>query len=131
MRTLGNLAGVSFIDAPIHLQHEAREQWREIITESSYFFTKDTMRFFGSRVVWDSLTALDRKTYGFITSEQCDGPRAYTVRLWTLEFGVNTASKFQEFETLAVARGYLRTAGFQRELEEFKRSHANFMTRNN
>ena len=110
MRASGNLAGVSFIDAPIY--HRDRDQWREIISNSGYFFTADAMRFFSSRVAWDSLTAY-RDGYAFITSEQHQSlysewePRKYTVRYWNPTDGALPLSEFQEFATLAQAKKYL------------------------
>jgi hypothetical protein len=125
MRAAGNLAGVEFIHPPRY--HNQTELWREIITESGYFFTKDAARYFGSRIAWDTLTAITGEIYGFVTSEQdsskigrataWDGQRRYTVNLWTKERGVFSGSDFGEFETLAAARKYLRTAGFSRYLE--------------
>lgn len=110
MRAAGNLAGVSFIDAPIY--HRDREQWREIISNSGYFFTVDAMRFFSSRVAWDSLTVY-RDGFAFITSEQRQmpytewEPRRYTVRYWNPTDGSNHLSEFQEFATLAQAKKHL------------------------
>ena len=119
MRALNNLAGVSFIHPPQY--HCFSDKWREVITESGYFFTKDAMSFFSSRITWDSLTQIESDTYGFITSEQRESePRAYTVRLWTPELGVKTGSKFQEFATLGGAKKYLSNAGFSAELEGLK-----------
>jgi len=100
------LAGVSFIDAPLH--HRNREQWREIISNSGYFFTVDTMRFFDCRVAWDSLTPLG-DAWLFITSERSPGgPRRYTVRAWSLEASVVSAGQFQAHDTLAAARREIR-----------------------
>lgn len=110
MRATGNLAGVSFIDAPMY--HRDREQWREIIFNSGYFFTADAMRFFGSRVSWDTLTVY-RDGFAFITSEQRRAPyqeyglRKYTARYWNPTDGSKQLSEFQEFATLAQAKKYL------------------------
>jgi hypothetical protein len=127
MRAQNNLAGVSFIHPPQY--HRFGDKWREIITESGYFFTKDAMSFFSSRIVWDSLTGIESDTYGFITSEQSESePRAYTVRLWTPETGVEKASEFQEFATLGRAKKYLSNAGFEHELRKYKERHPKFMS---
>lgn len=109
MRASGNLAGVSFIDAPMY--HRDREQWREIISNSGYFFTTDAMKFFSSRVSWDTLTQY-RDGYAFITSEQHQSlyyqwPRKYTVRYWNPTDGSNQLSEFQEFATLTQAKKHL------------------------
>lgn len=119
MRAAGNLAGVEFISPPRYSNQY--EQWAEIITESGYFFTKSAMRYFGSRIVWDSLTGLERGVFAFITSEQdkpvaissgivpaaWDGARRYTVRAWSMEHGIIELSEFGEFATLKDAKAYL------------------------
>jgi hypothetical protein len=102
MRAAGNLAGVEFIAPPIYDRNA--EQWREIITESGYFFTKSAMRFFSSRVLWDTLTN-SGNAWLFITSEQNDTkPRRYTLRAWTKETGTDTLGEFQEHATATAAR---------------------------
>lgn len=102
MRAAGNLAGVEFIAPPMY-DHNA-EQWREIITESGYFFTASAMRFFSSRVLWDSLTQ-SAGAWLFITSERYETePRRYTLHSWTKESGIDTLGDFQEYTTAAAAR---------------------------
>lgn len=115
MRAAGNLAGVEFIHPPRY--HHATDEWKEIITESGYFFTKDAMKWFGSKVAWDSLTKIDAETYGFITSEQdsggaWDGERRYTVRKWERDSGTLPLSEFGEFDTLKEAKTWLTRGGF-------------------
>ena len=115
MRAEGNLAGVEFITPPMYHQH--RQLWEEIISESGYFFTKGAMRFFSSRIAWDSLVKIDQETYGFITSEQdisgaWDGQRRYTARKWDKENGTNQLSEFGQFDTMAQAKTYLTRGGF-------------------
>jgi hypothetical protein len=115
MRPAGNLAGVEFIHPPMY--HNQTELWKEIISESGYFFTKSAMQWFGSRVAWDTLTAITHELYGFITSEQdsggaWEGQRRYTVRGWTKESGVFELSEWGDFETLKGARHYLTRDGF-------------------
>jgi hypothetical protein len=106
MRPAGNLAGVSFIDAP--LWHARRDTWREIISNSGYFFTADAMRFFECRVAWDSLTPVG-EAWLFITSERAPmGERRYTVRTWTPS-GVDTLGEFGEHATRAAAHRELNT----------------------
>ena len=112
MRAQGNLAGVEFINPPLY--HHYWEEWREIITESGYFFTKSAMRYFSSRVSWDTLTPT-AEGYGFVTSEQppeyggSQEPRRYTVREWDRHNGVLSSSDFQEFDTLKEAKKFLET----------------------
>jgi hypothetical protein len=119
MRPRGNLAGVEFANPPYNGNYEVVQTWQNIITESGYFFSKDAMRFFGSRIAWDTLTKINADTYGFITSEKHNAePRLYSVRGWTEESGVFDLSDFQEFATLAEAKRYLWTDGFRAHLEK-------------
>lgn len=117
MRASRNLAGVEFSQPPYHLGVHRVETWRDIITGSGYFFAKSSMRFFQSRVNWDSLTQITADTFGFITSERYEqDPRRYTVRGWNDWLGVLDLSDFQQFATLKEARRYLRTDGFRAHL---------------
>ena len=78
-----------------------------------YFFSKDTMRFFGTRIV----SAL-YKNNTFITSDYTDfekNNRAYSVRVFHPETGiVDTAkfpdgkSTFNKFSTIGSAREFAR-----------------------
>jgi hypothetical protein len=103
MRAAGNLAGVEFIAPPMY-QRDG-EQWREIITESGYFFTASAMRFFGSRVLWDTLTDAGGGVWLFVTSERRDTePRRYTLHQWTKEDGTDNLGEFQAHATAAAAR---------------------------
>ena len=79
-----------------------------------YFFSKDTMRFFGTRIV----SAL-YKNNTFITSDYTDferNNRAYSVRVFHPETGiVDTAkfpdgqSTFNKFSTIENAREFARS----------------------
>jgi hypothetical protein len=76
------------------------------------------MRWFGSRVNWDTLTGITQELFGFITSEQdsggaWEGARRYTVRAYSREFGILPLSEFGEFETLKQAKFYLANNGFE------------------
>lgn len=120
MRPAGNLAGVSFIDAPLY--HPRRDEWREIISNSGYFFTVSTMKYFSCRVAWDSLTAYTDE-YAFITSEQdsagaWDGQRRYTVRTWDAQNGVQ-GKDFGEFDTLREAKRALANRALAGNVREF------------
>lgn len=102
MRAAGNLAGVSFIDAPLYSAN--RDTWREIISESGYFFTVDTMRFFSSRVLWDTLEEV-AGGYVFLTSEAMpNGPREYNLRTWDAQNGVDTVDTFPTLKQAHAAR---------------------------
>jgi hypothetical protein len=99
------------------MYHQHAEIWREIITESGYWFTKHGMRWHGCRVAWDTLTKLTADSYGFVSSEQdsagaWNGERRYTVREWNARDGVSPLSEYGEFDTLKAARKWLTRGGF-------------------
>lgn len=125
MRITGNLSGVSFISPPRNMNHETTLKWEDIITESGHFFTERTMRFWNSRVAWNTLTAISQTEFGFITSEQQDyqSPRTYSARVWTLLNGVDSISEFGEFDNLKSAKHYLKNAGFEAKLAELRVRH--------
>jgi hypothetical protein len=103
MRAAGNLAGVSFLSPPPG--HRDQLQWQKIITESGYFFTADAMRWFSSRILWDTLRQVG-EAFLFVTSEQdtySPQPRSYTVRVWTMAGGVFNLGGFSEHATRAAA----------------------------
>lgn len=103
MRAAGNLAGVTFLSPPQY--HPMQDEWREIITESGYFFTADSMRFFSSRILWDSLESVG-DGFLFVTSERHEysgEPRKYTVRSFYRDKGTNEVSGFQAHATSRAA----------------------------
>lgn len=128
MRPSGNLAGVEFVDVPLNTYTDTRETWREIISESGYWFTKSAIRYFNCRVAWQTLTPIPGG-YLFISSEQQDAvpgfpatywqPRLYTLRTWTLENGVGTIGEFQGHETMADAKRALKNAKLSADVAEF------------
>lgn len=84
--------------------------WQMIVANSGYWFAKDTMRFFSSRIAWGSLTRKDSETFLFISSEESPySARRYSLRQWTLTNGVDQVGGFQEFATLAEAKAALKT----------------------
>jgi len=108
MRATGNLAGVSFISPPPG--HRDQVQWQQIITESGYFFTASAMRWFSSRILWDTLSPTG-DAFLFVSSEEDtynSQPRSYTVRVWTMDTGVDTISGLGEHGSRAAALKALR-----------------------
>ena len=108
MRAAGNLAGVSFLSPPPG--HRDQVQWQKIITESGYFFTADAMRWFSSRILWDTLRQVG-EAFLFVTSEQdtySPQPRSYTVRVWTMDTGVDEMGRLGEHSNRAAALKALR-----------------------
>lgn len=76
----------------------------------NFFFSKDTMRFFSSKVIGGT----DDNGY-FITSEQFvpfDGPahpRTFTIRHFDFETGeIRTVGEFQRYSTIEAARAARR-----------------------
>lgn len=70
-----------------------------------HFFSRDAMRFFNSRIAPGIVHGRV-----FITSEQFDreSPRLYTVRAMKDDGSTTELCNFQQFETLAQARRYVR-----------------------
>ena len=70
-----------------------------------YFFSKDSMKFFNSRI--------GSTLYGdkfFVTSEKYSTePRKYTIRVFDETTGnIGTVSEFQEFRTMSAAVSYIK-----------------------
>ena len=70
-----------------------------------YYFERDTMRFFNSRV--SENVYVGATGWYFVTSERFDhkSPRLYSVRKMLPDGSVTTIGKFQEFATLELALG--------------------------
>lgn len=74
--------------------------------KGSCFFSKDTMRFFSSKVV-DMMFPAKNGVY-FVTSELCDvyrqGPRKFTVRFYNpIDGDIKTIGEFGDYSTKANA----------------------------
>lgn len=78
----------------------------------NHFFDADTMRFFNSKIE----TGILQKRF-FITSERMEitDPKKYTIRFFMRDFEGSTSGldcfsvgEFQQFETLAEAKDYLK-----------------------
>lgn len=98
------------IRPPRNLDYGTRQQWHDIIAGSGYWFTRDTMRFFQSRILWKTLTAT-RFGHAFISSEGCPEwgiARAYTVREYQAGNGVTTIGEQGGYRTRAAALAALR-----------------------
>lgn len=88
----------------------APNEWASIIPLSGFWFSKGAMRFFDSRILWQTLTRLG-KGYLFVSSEQFDyrSPRLYTVRKWD-NGDVSELGEFQQFETRGEALAAIKKA---------------------
>ncbi len=89
-----------FITAP----KSAPRQWQAILASENngYWFSKQTMRFFGSRILWNTLTPIASDRFLFVSREWSgfynETPR-YTVREWSPSDGVDTLGDFNGHET--------------------------------
>lgn len=108
-----NLAGVTFACPPRNTPLGERAIWDKIISNSGFWFSTSSMRFFKCRIAWGTLTSTGNG-FAFISSEDTSmlyypqEPRRYTVREWTLERGVSTLGEFQQYDTLSDAKKALR-----------------------
>lgn len=102
-----------FITAP----KSAPRQWREILASENngFWFSKSAMRFFGSRILWNTLTPIASDRFLFVSREWSgffDEAPTYTVREWSPSNGVDTLGKFNghatRAEALAAVRDYVR-----------------------
>lgn len=76
--------------------------WPKLIQNSGHWFSKNAMSFFGSRILWGTLRPIGGDNFTFITSEERDGVRKYTVREWYPD-GVHTLGEFWEHDTRSAA----------------------------
>ena len=78
--------------------------WQGIIAKNENWFSKSNIRFWSSKIYWDTLT--ERKDgWRFVSSEKnFDGTKIlFTLRVAT-ENGIETIGQFQGYETLEDAR---------------------------
>lgn len=91
--------------------------WDYIIsTTPGYWFSKSTMRFFKSRILWATLTHDNVDGVYFISSEDTSDPffspnepRLYTLRHWE-DGNVSTVGEFRQYATRSEALAALRLA---------------------
>lgn len=76
--------------------------WTKIVKSSGHWFSKSAMGFFSSRILWGTLRPIGGDNFTFITSEERNGERRYTVREWYPD-GVHTLGEFWEHETRGAA----------------------------
>lgn len=94
--------------------------WEKIVKSSAYWFSKETMRFFSSRILWDTLTeTATAGTYLFVSSERnYDGSkRLYTVRYYAAT-GVETIT-FTGFRSSEIAKELVKAFAPMRKHEIF------------
>ena len=96
--------------------------WLTIRAENAFWFSKDTIKFFGSRIYWQTLTKA-HGGYLFITSEDNFNrtEKRYSVRFVNVEddYEIDTLGEFGGYETLAHTKTALKNiAGFSQFLEK-------------
>lgn len=84
-------------------------EWLNIVIKSDKWFTYESMRFFGSRIHWNSLTPMG-EGWLFITSEHNFDrtQRLYSIRKATNDKGVTDTLSWQETGSLAEIRSKLK-----------------------
>lgn len=86
------------------LYNKESKEWLLIRANAGHFFSPETMRFFGSKIYWNSLTPVGDRWF-FITSEDNfdRSLKLFSLREVDESFNFNTVD-YQEFETLAEAK---------------------------
>jgi hypothetical protein len=85
--------------------------WLTIRANAGYWFAPDTLRFFGSRIYWQTLTETNGG-YLFISSEDTYGrspERRFSVRFVNRAYDIDTVGEFLGYETLAQAKTVLKS----------------------
>ena len=115
------------IPEPITTIHPPRRyrystEWEQLIYRSGHWFSKSAMGFSGSRILWGTLRPIAGDNFTFITSEERNGERRYSVREWYPN-GVYTLGEFMEHPTRSAA---LRAqAKYHKEEEDYVKSFDN------
>ena len=78
--------------------------WQGIIAKNEKWFSKENIRFWNSKIYWDTLTETP-KGWQFVSSESdfTGTETLFTIRLAT-DNGIETIGQFQQYKTLADAR---------------------------
>jgi len=86
-------------------------EWELIRGKSGYWFSQSTLRFFGSRIYWHTLTGKDG-FWLFITSEDIFAnsfEKRFSVRLIDSRYDIHTIGEFLAYGTLAEAKTALKS----------------------
>lgn len=90
------------------------QKWLEIRANAGYWFAPDTLRFFGSRIYWHTLTET-KNGWLFISSEDNFDrtKKLFSVRSVNADYDIDTVGDFLEFDTFAHAKTALKNlSGF-------------------
>lgn len=92
--------------------HPVIQAYQTRTRNSGHFFDRDTMRFFGSRLMGEHLYDATTGDVYFVTSELDfhGGDRRYTVRVLDTDGGIREASTFREHASRGVALRAMRRA---------------------
>jgi hypothetical protein len=84
--------------------------WLTIRANAGYWFAPDTLRFFGSRIYWQTLTETN-SGFLFISSEDNFDrtEKRYSVRFVNADYDIDTVGEFNGYETLAQAKTALKS----------------------
>lgn len=96
--------------------------WLTIRAENAYWFSQDTLRFFGSKIYWQTLTRIEGG-YLFISSEDNFDrtEKCFSLRFVNVEDGyeIDTIGEFNRYKTLEHAKAALKNvAGFAQFVEK-------------
>lgn len=99
-------------------------EWLNIVIKSNKWFSYETMRFFGSSILWSTLTPMG-KDWLFITSEDNfdKTQRLYSIRKATNEDGVTDTLSWQQSGSLSVTKQDLREIVKKYESESLHPEH--------
>lgn len=83
--------------------------WLTIRVNAGYWFAPDTLRFFGSRIYWHTLTEIDGG-YLFISSEDNFDrtEKRFSVRSVNADYDIDTVGEFNGYETFPEAKKVLK-----------------------
>jgi hypothetical protein len=103
------------------MKHTKESQiWLTIRAENSFWFSQDTLRFFGSRIYWHTLTEIDGGFLFISTEDNFDRTeKCFSVRFVNVEDGyeIDTLGEFNGYKTLDHAKTALKNiAGFSQFL---------------
>lgn len=94
--------------------------WLMIRANCDYWFAPDTLKFFGSRIYWHTLTET-KDGYLFITSEDNFDrtEKRFSVRSVNADYDIDTLGEFLGYATLAHAKTALKNIkGFSDFIEK-------------
>lgn len=84
---------INLIEVPRRFRYST--EWQRIVSGSNHWFSKPTMRFFDSRILWATLRPIAGDNFTFISSEQPPmGVRVYRLSEWNPAGDINDYGTF-------------------------------------